>query len=382
MKRESGSKNFPIWLIGDSNPESWADVLNYPLDPRHPARHNIWTPILDGIQEQVFLADGRRVATDQLYARNAVQDKGERPPGTEIVWQPGLLKEVHNFASLLTLHTPKLVFTFGAFAFEFARRSLKENPEEKTKGWTTERLGQEFRQRVRDFDPEGINIFPLLHISIARRWFLQSHNYFTGREGGNYFDYVAKEIAPLLLEHKLSLPIWAQQTKVVDSKTGKTISAEAVDPKTGETLIVEIEDGKLAQLNDEFRSQEIPKRKLNRMIDNLAIPADAKAFVASLMDKTLRVGSIVLKVGKWIVEIMVDIVNQFPKTTASLVLGVIVFHLVNSITLLGSFLGMPLVSILVLFGLKEDFMDWWRNPAIDRKIREAIRPFEVLKGAS
>ena len=128
MEREFGSKDFPIWLVGDSNPESWANVLNYPLDPRHPARHNIWTPILDGIQEQVFLADGRRVATDQLYAQNAVQDKGEKPPDTEIEWQPGLLKEVRNFARLLTLYTPKLVFTFGAFAFEFARRSFKGKP--------------------------------------------------------------------------------------------------------------------------------------------------------------------------------------------------------------------------------------------------------------
>ena len=380
MEREVGSTNFPIWLVGDSNPEKWANDLNYPLDPRHPARHNIWTPILDGIQEQVFLADGRRVATDQLYARNAVQDQGEKPPGTKIAWQPELLKEVRDFARLLTLYTPKLVFTFGAFAFEFARRSLKENPEGKTKSWTTKRLGQEFRQRVEHFDPEEINIFPLLHVSIARRWFLQSHNHFTGREGGNYFDYVAKEIAPLLLEHKLSLPIWVQQTKAASPKTGKITTTKAVDPKTGQTITVEIEDDKLAQLSDEFRAKEIPKRKLNRMIDNLAISADAKAFIASLLDKTLRVGSVVLKIGKWIVEIMLDITNQYPKITASLVLGAIVIHLFSFVPILGSLLGPLVASILVILGLKDDFIDRWRNQAIDRKIREAIQPFEVLKG--
>lgn len=382
MEREFGSKNFPIWLVGDSNPESWANVLNYPLDPRHPARHNIWTPILDGIQEQVFLADGRRVATDQLYARNAVQDKGEKPSDTEIAWQPGLLKEVRDFARLLTLYTPKLVFTFGAFAFEFARRSLKENPEGKTNGWTTKRLGQEFQQRVEHFDPEEINIFPLLHVSIARGRFLQSHNYFTGREGGNYFDYVAKEIAPLLLEHQLSLPIWVQQTKAAGPRTGKTTTTKAVDPKTGKTMIVEIENDKLAQLNDEFRAKEIPKRKLNRMIDNLALSADAKAFIASLLDKTLRVGRFVLKIGKWIVEIMFDIKNQYPKTTVGLVLGAIVSYLVSPIPILGWSLGPVVASILVFFGLKDDFMDRWRNQAIDRKIREAIRPFDVLKGTA
>ena len=382
MKREFGSKKFPIWLIGDSNPESWANVLNYPLDPRHPARHNIWTPILDGIQEQVFLADGRRVATDQLYARNAVQAKGDKPLDTEIEWQPGLLKEVRNFAKLLTSYTPKLVFTFGAFAFEFARRSLKENPEGKTRGWTAKRLGQEFRQKVKDFDPEEINIFPLLHVSIARGRFLESHNYFTGREGGNYFDYVAKEIAPLLLGHKHVLPIWVQQTKAIEPKTGKITTTKAVDPKTGETIIVEIEDDKLAQLNDEFRSQEIPKRKLNRMIDNLSISADAKAFIASLMDKTIKVGKVVLRIGKKIIEVVLNVVQQYPHATVGLVLGGIVSLLVSSIPLLGPLLQPLLNPIILIFGLVSGFLKDLDNYALNRKIREAIRPFDPLKGES
>lgn len=382
MEREFGSKKFSIWLIGDSNPKGWANVLNYPLDPRHPARHNIWTPILDGIQEQVFLAAHRRVDTSQIYVRNAVEHASDKPAARAIEWQPKPLKETRNFAKLLTLYTPKLVFTFGAFAFEFARRSLEKNSKRRFQDWTTKRLGQEFRQRVEGFDPEKINLFPLLHASIARGKFLQSHDYFTDVKGGNYFDYVARKISLLLLEHQQALPIWVQQTKVVDSKTGKTISAEAVDPKTGKTISVEIEENKIAQFDDELKSNSISKRKLNRIIDNLALSAGAKEFIASLMDKTLRVGKFVLKIGKRIVEIMVAIVDQYPKTTVGLVLGAIVFHLVSSIPFLGWFLGPVVASILVAFGLKDDFMDRWRNQAIDRKIREAIRPFEVLKGTA
>ncbi|MCE2485278.1 MAG: hypothetical protein J4F42_07175 [Desulfurellaceae bacterium] len=199
MQRESGSRKFPIWLIGDSNPKTWENALEYPLDPRHPARHNIWTPILDGIQEQVFLADRRRVRTDRLYVRNAVQDPEEKDGNIE--------KETSDFGDLLTRHNPKIVFTFGSFAFEFARQSVGENPKN-YRHWNTKKLGDQFRQRTRDFDPEKTNIFPLLHVSIARRWFLKSHDYFTGAEGGNYFDYVAEEISSLLLQHKDKLSIW------------------------------------------------------------------------------------------------------------------------------------------------------------------------------
>ena len=126
--------------------------------------------------------------------------------------------------------------------------------------------------------------------------------------------------------------------------------------------------------------REYPREKLNRMIDNLELSADAKEFIASLMDKTLRVGSVVLKIGKKIVEIMIAIVNQFPNTTGGLVLAVIISSLVSSIPLLGPLLATSVALILVTFGLKNDFMDQWRNQAIDRKIGEAIRPLEVLKG--
>ena len=151
MKRESGSKKFPIWLIGDSNPKNWENDLDCPLDPRHPARHNIWTPILDGIQERVFLADRCRVDTTQLYVRNAVQSAGNKPLGTDAIWKPELLKETCDLANDLTSCTPKVVFAFGAFAFEFTRRSLEKNQERKFNDWTTKKLGQEFRQRVKNF---------------------------------------------------------------------------------------------------------------------------------------------------------------------------------------------------------------------------------------
>ena len=74
--------------------------------------------------------------------------------------------------------------------------------------WTTRRLGAEFSRSVKDFSPREVNVFPLLHASIARGHFLKSHEHFTGERNGNYFDLVGWQIGSLLLKHKDILSVW------------------------------------------------------------------------------------------------------------------------------------------------------------------------------
>ena len=208
MKRDSGSPSVPIWLIADSSPSPWEKDLEIPLDPRHPTRHNIWTPILDGMQSRVFHASGRRIDTDKLYIRNAVHHAKEKPRYTARDWPPECGREIVTLRSLIEQHKPKLVLTFGAFAFEFARRVLDERPIRSTKHWGTGKLGGEFRQRVEGFSALETELLPLLHVSIARGRFLESHRYFTDMERGNYFEYVAEKLATLLLTHDRTFSIW------------------------------------------------------------------------------------------------------------------------------------------------------------------------------
>jgi hypothetical protein len=54
MTKEVGSPDFPLRLLGDSNPKNWAGVHSTPLDPRHSVRHNIWTSSLDVVQDKVY----------------------------------------------------------------------------------------------------------------------------------------------------------------------------------------------------------------------------------------------------------------------------------------------------------------------------------------
>ena len=174
MNRDSGSRSFPIWLIGDSSPKNWEADLVDPLDSKHPARHNIWTPIVEGIQSQLYVSMGKRLRTEDIYIRNAVHRASEKPGGTALEWSVDLEAETSELAHLLDSHSPKLVFTFGSFAFEFARRSQEETPRP-FRYWSTVRLGQEFRRRIVAFAQPDITLVPLLHVSIARGHFLKSH---------------------------------------------------------------------------------------------------------------------------------------------------------------------------------------------------------------
>ena len=192
----------------DSSPPNWLESLDEPLDSRHPARHNIWTPVLEGIQRQVFLGDRRRVDDSRLYVRNAVHFQEDKPPATMWIGIEAL-GEMEEFGRLVGIYGPILVLTFGAFAFEFARRSLGGDPRRRFSYWTTKRLGAGVQTDRRRIQSPRAKRLPLLHVSIALH-FLTSHEHFTGESKGNYFDFVGREVGTLLLEYKDTLDVWVE----------------------------------------------------------------------------------------------------------------------------------------------------------------------------
>ncbi len=211
MKRETGDPNFPIWLLGDSEPRNWSMVLDTPFDPRHPARHNIWTPLLDVMQERFFRKLHARMDTQLLFIRNAIGDPQCKPEGKALTWSMPVEDEVQQCQHLLLKHRPRWVLSFGAFAFEFGRRALTEPAPQPYGYWGARRLGNEFRRRCQCFDLEEINLMPLLHATIARGRFIQSHEQFCGdQSGANYFEQVGNAIADLIISYYDQLPIWIQ----------------------------------------------------------------------------------------------------------------------------------------------------------------------------
>lgn len=203
MKRSHGNPSFPVWLIADSEPSN-TEGLEYPLDPKHPARHNIWTSVEHYLQRHLYQNWTIRLNTDDFYIRNAFGNPETRPTFSSIIWEKPQHKNVIELQEIIKANSPRIIITFGSLAFETARRALNEEPY-KMSHWNVQKLGDEFRKRTSGWNNELANIYPLLHVSIARGKFLSAHRNFMPRKSdySNYFQYVGESLAEIF-RNKLS----------------------------------------------------------------------------------------------------------------------------------------------------------------------------------
>jgi len=153
------------------------------------------------------------------------------------------------------------------------------------------------------------------------------------------------------------------------------------DPNTGKTIQVEIPDENLEALQV-LAQDRVSDSKLQSYIDNLDLPADAKALIASILKTAVRVGEMVIRIGKKIVEIVLMIASKFPNATFGLVLGLIVGALVASIPLIGGLLGAFVLPIAAAFGLATGYVDDVRDQSLAKKVAEASAMFQPLKGGA
>jgi hypothetical protein len=195
MSTPNSDPSSPVWLLADSPPVRRPGII--PLDARHPSRHNIWTPLLDEIQE-VAWQFGRRLDRTKPYILNAVQRAQD--------WQNRELldRQIENFSNTVKKHQPTLIFCFGQKSYEFALHAVNASVAsgwDPTR-WDFEKLGTAFRKSVIEFDPDTAdgrpNLIPLLHVSIARKSYSDAHERFTGDEFGNYFAFAGAQLGQTL----------------------------------------------------------------------------------------------------------------------------------------------------------------------------------------
>lgn len=189
----AGLPESPIWLLADSRPRKV--LTREPLDSRHPTRHTIWTPVLDHMQEHVFEACRSRLDTRNIYVRNAVEDKSDRRS------RAAVNEAIDRFRRLANASRPILVFCFGGFAFELALRACEESGStaERWREWRIEDLGAEFGSRIVEASAHKINILPLLHAIVARKFDECDEKYFPNGAAENYFQFTGRRIADALI---------------------------------------------------------------------------------------------------------------------------------------------------------------------------------------
>jgi hypothetical protein len=205
---EVGRRDFPLWLIGDANPSPGKTTPLTPTDARHRVWHIMWTPVLNVIEDRVYRSSRARVDAQAIHIRNALIDLALKPEPSLTHWSPVVEDALLGLRRLIAAHRPTLLITFGAFAFEFVRRAIGERDLHPHGYWAARRLGEEFRKRIREFEPGSANVIPLLHRRISTSKYMESHEYFCGQPGVNYFDVVGQALADMMLQYRNQFPVW------------------------------------------------------------------------------------------------------------------------------------------------------------------------------
>jgi hypothetical protein len=153
---------------------------------------------------------------------------------------------------------------------------------------------------------------------------------------------------------------------------------EAVDPETGKTIQMEC----AAESEDEIRdllSFDLSEESLKKRIDALAISADAKSVLFTIAKTTIRVGSMVLKIGRKVLDIITNLLTEFPLASTGAIFGAIFGYLITSVPIIGLIFGPFLGALAIAFGFAAGAIHDWGNKALERRIMSSVASFETLK---
>lgn len=181
------------------------------------------------------------------------------------------------------------------------------------------------------------------------------------------------------------------------------MQVEAVNPETGERFTLEMSSEELEQLVRDARPR-LSKKDLEQRIEKLEISADVKLLLASFIGATAKIGNVVLKIGRRILEIVFDLVKRHPNFTFAIVMYLVGALLLSVAPWLAPIL-VPIVEVMTLvFALVKDHLELGgkiaarrgnqadnrslakddlktlENEPVYREPREAIQIF-ALKGA-
>lgn len=135
---------------------------------------------------------------------------------------------------------------------------------------------------------------------------------------------------------------------------------QIIDPKTNSWKSINISDEQMNSLNT-INDIAIEDSQINSYIDNLNISPEIKVLLDSLLNYSMKVGDLILNIGRKIVEVILYFVQNFPNMIIGTIIGFTIGSIISSIPILGWALGwliLPLSTALGMgMGLKVDLKD-------------------------
>jgi hypothetical protein len=123
---------------------------------------------------------------------------------------------------------------------------------------------------------------------------------------------------------------------------------------------------------------ELTKEQLSRRIDNLAISADAKDMLNRLSNIAVDVGGALIRLGRKILEVVLEVYSKFPAATFGIVFGLIAGALVGDIKLIGHLAGKTITAILVIFFGAQGFQLDVKNQELKNQAELARAQFSAF----
>jgi len=132
------------------------------------------------------------------------------------------------------------------------------------------------------------------------------------------------------------------------------------DPKTNSWKSVNISDEQMESLNT-INDVVIEDSNIHSYIDNLNISPEIKVVLDSLLNYSMKIGDLILNIGRKIVEVILYFIQKFPNMIIGTIIGFTIGSIISSIPVLGWALGwliLPLSTALGMgMGLKVDMQD-------------------------
>ena len=144
---------------------------------------------------------------------------------------------------------------------------------------------------------------------------------------------------------------------------------EVSNGKTTEQM--ELENSDLPNL-DELSKLSQPKRKLYQQIEKLSISADAKALLFTMTDTVIKIGEVLLPVGRAILGAALELLKIFPTLTLAVILAKFL-PLILPAWLVKLKIAALIAKILPFFGAYVDIKD----NIVNDKFGEAARAISL-----
>jgi hypothetical protein len=154
---------------------------------------------------------------------------------------------------------------------------------------------------------------------------------------------------------------------------------EITNPETKQLVAVEVDSIDVDALKEQFKLN-FSAAEFRRMIDNLNIPAEAKALLTEFLNFTIKVGTVVLEVGKKIIEVVKVLAKNFPNITTGLIIAVTLSVLVSCIPVLGPLLGWICTPLFLLLGVGVGILKDYEHTDLGKALEEILNTiFSGLK---